>query len=342
MKKTGLMAIIGIAMVLTACAGKKVEMTKMSTTESAQAFLDHYTQELIPLYYESAEAQWVANIEIIEGDTTNATLANEANEAFAKFTGSIENIEMARKFLGMKEELEPIQVLQLEEILYAAANNPATVPELVKARIAAETAQEEQLFGFDFVIDGESVSTNQIDAILRDSDDLAEKLKAWEVSKEVGVELKSGLNNLVGLRNETVQALGYDDFFQYQVSDYGMTTQEMIDLMDKFNKELRPLYRELHTYWRYELAKKYNQPVPEQLPAHWLPNRWGQDWSPLVTVEGADLNAALADKTPEWLVKQAEDFFVSLGYSPLPATFYEKSSLYPLPPDATYKKNNHA
>ena len=28
--------------------------------------------------------------------------------------------------------------------------------------------------------------------------------------------------------------------------------------------------------------------------------------------------------------------------SALPASFYEKSSLYPLPKDATYKKNNHA
>jgi peptidyl-dipeptidase A len=33
---------------------------------------------------------------------------------------------------------------------------------------------------------------------------------------------------------------------------------------------------------------------------------------------------------------------VSLGFQPLPQTFYEKSSLYPVPEGADYKKNNHA
>jgi peptidyl-dipeptidase A len=41
-------------------------------------------------------------------------------------------------------------------------------------------------------------------------------------------------------------------------------------------------------------------------------------------------------------VQQGEAFFVSLGFDPLPDSFYERSSLYPLPPDAGYKKNNHA
>ena len=91
-----------------------------------------------------------------------------------------------------------------------------------------------------------------------------------------------------------------------------------------------------------ELAEKYGEPVPDLLPAHWLPNRWGQDWTALVTVEGLDLSSALAEKDAEWVVRQAERFFVSLGYDELPESFYERSSLYPLPKDANYKKNNHA
>jgi peptidyl-dipeptidase A len=107
-------------------------------------------------------------------------------------------------------------------------------------------------------------------------------------------------------------------------------------------RELWPLYRELHTWARYELAGRYGADVPATLPAEWLPNRWGQDWAPLVTVEGIDLNGALADKEPEWLVRQAEEFYKSLGFDALPESFYERSSLYPVPPDAGYKKNNHA
>lgn len=130
-----------------------------------------------------------------------------------------------------------------------------------------------------------------------------------------------------------------------------MTVPEMVALMDKFNRELRPLYREIHTYFRYALANKYGEPVPDLIPAHWLPNRWGQDWTALVKVEGLDrstersrrsLDGALSQKEPQWLVRQAERFYVSLGYPTLPASFYELSSLYPLPPGTPYKKNNHA
>ncbi len=311
--------------------------------KEAQAFIDEYSAKLKELYYAAGEAEWALNTKIVEGDSTNAVAARTTEEALSAFTGSTENINKARAFLQNKQELLPLQVKQLEKILYAAANNPQTVPELVKARIKAETEQTEKLFGFDFKIDGKSVTTNAIDDILKKENNLAQRQKAWEASKEVGKVLKDGLENLQRLRNETVQALGYNDYFSYQVSDYGMTTEEMMALMQKLNRELRPLFRELHTYARYELAKRYGvQDVPDLIPAHWLPNRWGQDWNTMVTAEGVDLDAALQQKTAEWLVQQGENFYVSLGFPKLPPVFWEKSSLYPLPPDATYKKNNHA
>jgi peptidyl-dipeptidase A len=139
-----------------------------------------------------------------------------------------------------------------------------------------------------------------------------------------------------------VRALGYPNFFAYQVSDYGMSTEEMLALTDRLLAEMRPLYRELHTWVRYELAKRYGVPVPELIPAHWLPNRWAQDWSALVNVEGMDVDGALGEHTAEWVVQQGEDFYRSLGFPALPATFWEESSLYPPPPDAPYKKNTHA
>lgn len=326
-----------LSVLLFACASPEKRQ------KAAQAFIDEYSAQYKELAYASSEAQWAVNTKIVEGDSTNAVAARKADEALAAFTGSTENINQARAFLNEKQQLLPLQVKQLEKILYAAANNPQTVPDLVKARIKAETAQTEKLFGFDFKIDGKPVSTSEIDDILKKENDLTRRLKAWEASKEVGKVLKDGLENLQRLRNETVQALGYADYFSYQVSDYGMTTAEMMELMQKLNRELRPLFRELHTYARYELAQRYGvKEVPDQIPAHWLPNRWGQDWNEMVAVEGLNLDAALRQKTAEWLMQEGENFYVSLGFPKLPPVFWEKSNLYPLPPDAKYKKNNHA
>jgi peptidyl-dipeptidase A len=338
MKKTILSALVIIAIISCKTETKIDSQAKKDT----QAFLDVYTSTFQELYYDSAEAEWAANTHIVEGDTINAYNVQKANEAYAIFTGSKEVIKKTRALLEKKVELDLVQVRQLESILYSAANNPETVSETVKQRITAETAQNEALFGFDFKVDGKSVSTGDIDGILRESNDEAERLKNWEASKEVGKNLKGGLENLVKLRNETVQALGYDDYFSYQVSDYGMNRGEMMAEMKKMVQEVWPLYRELHTWARYNLADKYDANVPEYLPAHWLPNRWGQDWSAMVDVEGLDIDAALKDRDPEWIVKEGEDFFVSIGFDPLPKSFYEKSSMYPAPKDADYKKNNHA
>ena len=342
MKKLSFFCLLLIFAAACSSNPKETATEENEAVEEAQTFIDNYIEQFVKLYYESALAEWAANTRIVEGDTTNAWQVQQANEALAEFTGSEENIRKARALLEQEESLQPLQVKQLQTILYAAANNPATVEELVKERIKAEAAQNELLFGYDFQIDGESVSTNEIDEILKGTFNLDSRLAAWHSSKEVGTVLREGLLDLRRLRNETVQALGYENYFAYQVSDYGMTAEEMLELNEQLIKDIWPLYRELHTYARYELAERYNTGVPEMLPAHWLPNRWGQDWSPMVEVEGLEFGSVLEEKGPEWLVEQAERFYISLGFDSLPQSFYEKSSLYPVPEGADYKKNNHA
>ncbi len=305
-------------------------------------YLAEYSTTMQGLYYEANQAEWASNTRIIEGDTTNAARTRRAQEALAAYVGSVENIERIRGYLKVADRLTPLQVRQLEVMLYTAANQPGTVPELVAARIAAETDQVEKLYGYEFQLDGKPITPNEIDQKLRASTNLRERRAVWEASKAVGPALKPGLVELQRLRNETVRALGYSDFFTYQVSDYAMTTQEMLAQAESLVEGTRPLYRELHTWARYELARRYGVPVPELIPAHWLPNRWAQDWTALVRVEGLDPNPALSSKTAEWVVQQGEEFYKSLGFAPLPQIFWDSSSLYPLPPNAPYKKNTHA
>jgi peptidyl-dipeptidase A len=311
--------------------------------QEAQKFIDTYTTEYVKLYTNSSEAQWKSQTEIVAGDSTNTANAAKADEAMAVFTGSKENIEGAKKYLEQKDKLTEIQVKQLELILYAAANNPQTVADLVKQRIKAENEQTRMLYGYQYMFNGKKVSTNDLDGVLKTETDLNKRLAAWTASKEVGKTLKTGLVKLRDYRNQTVQALGYHDFFTYQVSDYGYKSDEMMQTMDRLMTELRPLYRELHTWMRYEMAKKYNQKdVPDYLPAHWLPNRWGQDWSSTVEVKGINLDSILKTKSKEWIVHEGEKLYTSIGFPSLPETFWQKSSLYPYPADSNVKKNNHA
>src|SRR5690606_18139694 len=154
--------------------------------QDVQAYLDEYSKRYQELYTLSAEAEWASNTKIVDGDTTNAAATRRANEAFAAFTGNVENIEKARTYLEQKDKLNDLQVKQLEAILYAGANNPQIIPDVVKARIKAETEQTEKLYGFDYHLFEKSVTTNDIDNILKSEKDVKKRLAAWNASKEVG------------------------------------------------------------------------------------------------------------------------------------------------------------
>lgn len=314
----------------------------MQRLAEVDSFLARWQREYQRLATEANEAEWLTNTRIVEGDDSNAKRADAAKKALAEHAGSVETIERCRALLADRQGLAPLQVRQLEAILYLAADKPATAKELVLQRIAAETRQTEALFGYAFQLDGKEVTPNDLDRMLKEERDPERRRAAWEASKEVGRALKGGLADLQRLRNGTVRALGFPDYFSYQVSEYGMTTQEMLDLNERLVRQLRPLCRELHTWARHELAKRYGAPVPDLIPAHWLPDRWSQQWADLVQVEGVDVDGALAAKTAQWTIEQAERFYVSVGFEELPQVFWDKSSLYPAPADAGWKKNTHA
>lgn len=335
------------AFILSACSGTDNELANsehknINITLEVDSFLKAYNTEYQKYLIASAEGQWLLNTHIVEGDTVTEKMAAKADEDMAAFTGNKDIIEKTKLYLENKSELNDLQIRQLNTILFNAGANPETAGDLVKQKIAAQNKQTAALYGFKFTVNGKEVTPNDIDEVLQKSTNEKERLATWLACKEVGKVLKSGVTDLRDLRNKCVQALGYKDYFAYQASEYGMTTDELISATRGMIKDLWPLYRELHTWARYELAKKYNKPVPEYIPAHWLPNRWGQEWTALVKVDGFNLDPILEKKGADWIVKTGEEYYKSIGFNALPNTFWEKSSLYPVEAKAGYKKNTHA
>lgn len=291
----------------------------------------------------ASEANWKAATDVTEQHTGERI---GADRALAAFRGSRYVIETSKNLLDQRSALTDLEFNQIDKILLAAAESPATIPDIVNRRIETEAKVSARMDSFVFCVEprGDScakpITPNEIDELLRKSRNLAERKKIWEVSKQSGPALKQGVAELRDLRNRVAAELGYSSYFHLQVADYGMTVAEMMQLMDKTIEALQPLYEQLHLWSRRKLAERYHQPVPKLLPAHWLGNRWAQEWPGLV--EAADLDEYFRQKSPEWIVQQAEKFYVSLGMPPLPKSFWEKSDLYQLPPGSKRKKNTHA
>ncbi len=305
--------------------------------ERADQFLKFADAGYQALYRVNSEAQWLAVTDV--SDAHDAA-AEATGKAYAAFNGNPALITEARGLLTHEKELSELSVRQLKQLLLNAAEGPMTNPDLVAKRVEAETKQASILNSFVFKLNGHPITPNQIDDKLEKSRDLNERKAVWEASKESGPALKPNLVKLRDLRNGVAKEMKYPDYFALEVASYGMTTEEMLKMLDDWRATVRPLYLQLHTWAKYKLAEKYHQPVPKKIPAHWINNRWSQEWEGLV--DAANIDKYFDGRKAEWVIKSAEQFYTGLGFSPLPKTFWERSDLYPLPPDSKRKKNTHA
>jgi peptidyl-dipeptidase A len=305
--------------------------------ERADRFLALANSGYQALYRVNSEAQWAA---VTDVTPEHDAAAEATGKAYAAFNGNPAIISEARELLTHQNELNELTVRQLKQLLLNAAEGPMTNPDLVAKRVAAETKQASLMNGFEFKLNGQKITANQIDDKLEKSTDLAERKAVWETSKQIGPALKENLVKLRDLRNGVAKEMKYPDYFSLQVAAYGMTTDEMLKMLEDWMATLRPLYLQLHTWTKYKLAEKFHQPVPKKIPAHWITNRWAQEWPGLV--EAANIDKYFEGRKPEWIIKTAEQFYTGLGFSPLPQSFWEKSDLYPVPPDSKRKKNTHA
>ena len=305
--------------------------------ERADQFLKLADAGYQALYRVNSEAQWLA---VTDVTPEHDAAAEATGKAYAAFNGNPALITEARELLMHEKELNELTVRELKQLLLNAAEGPMTNPDLVAKRVEAETKQASILNSFQFKLNGKPITANQIDDRLAKSTDLNERKAVWEASKESGPALKPNLVTLRDLRNGVAKEMKYPDYFALEVASYGMTTDEMLKMLDDWRATMRPLYLQLHTWAKYRLAEKYHQPVPKKIPAHWINNRWSQEWEGLV--DAANVDKYFEGRKAEWIIKTAEQFYTGLGFSPLPKTFWERSDLYPLPPDSKRKKNTHA
>jgi peptidyl-dipeptidase A len=326
------------ALALTlAFATARIAAAPNATQERADRFLAFVNSTYQAVAYVEAQAQWKAATDVSPAHDVGSETAGKARAAVM---GNPALITEVKALLHLRRDLNDISIRQLERLLLIAAESPMTNPTLTQARIEAETAQASTLNSFEFKLHGKTVTVNEIDNRLQAGTDLAERRAVWEASKASGPALKPGLIKLRGLRNGVAQEMGYPDYFALQVAGFGMTTEEMVALNKNFMEVLRPLYLQLHTWTKYKLAAKYGQPVPKRIPAHWINNRWGQEWDGLV--EAADLEPYFKGRTAEWVTKTAETFYTGMGFPQMPASFWPKSDLYPVPVGSPRKKNTHA
>ena len=189
-------------------------------------------------------------------------------------------------------------------------------------------------------LDGQPISGSDIEAEMGNLDhtpeQYAEMWASWH--DNVGAPMKDDYARMVAIANEGAHELGFADAGAMWRSNYDMDPDEFSAVIEGLWQDVRPLYIALHTYVRGRLNAKYGdavQPATGPIRADLLGNMWAQGWSaiyPLVAPEGAgdigyDLTGLIEAKGLDEIamVRVGENFFSSLGFAPLPETFWQRS-----------------
>ncbi|TDI32932.1 MAG: peptidase M2 family protein, partial [Acidobacteria bacterium] len=327
--------ILALLVVTSACGSPENRAPGEAAADAAGAtrFVQEAEQTLEHLWIASERAAWVqANFithdtELLAAAAYGKVLAETADLAAraARFNGLDLPSDVARKLQLLRTSL-PL----------AAPRDPARQEELSRLAAAMESIYGKGRYcppGEEM----ECLDLAKLSRVMAESRDPAELLAAWEGWRTISPPLAPMYARFVELANEGARGLGFADLGAMWRSGYDMPPADFAAEMERLWQQVRPLYEALHCHVRARLSEFYGPDVVAAdglIPAHLVGNMWSQSWSnihdlvaPPDTAATYDLTSILEERKtgPREMVRFGERFFTSLGFEPLPDTFWERS-----------------
>jgi peptidyl-dipeptidase A len=301
---------------------------------AADAFIAAAEKDLFDYSVEANEVNWA--------NATNITDATDAAAAKINAIGTEKTVKYAleaAKYANIEglsyDTKRKLDILR-NGIVLPAPTTPGAATELnnIATKLQSDYGKGKG------TLNGKPINGSDIEAemgnIKRTPRELAEMWTSWH--DNVGAPMKNDYARMVGIANQGAKELGFSDTGAMWRSGYDMPPEAFAQETERLWQEVKPLYMALHTYVRAQLNKKYGnavQPATGPIRADLLGNMWAQEWGniyPLVAPKGAgdvgyDLTELIEQKGYDELkmVRTGEGFFSSLGFAPLPQSFYERS-----------------
>lgn len=363
MKKFLYLAVAGTALLSTACQPssktetpaptstvtptKKVEAETPPTIQDAKEFLENSAKEIEASLLSQNKAGWV-KANFITEDT--GWLESQANGAAAKLATRLSN--EAKRFnnlTGLPADMQRKLDIIKRGSNFPAPDKPGAADELATIMSDLDSKYGAGSFAYksknpqfaDLYAEKEegdsNLSLGALSDIIAKSRDPEELQKVWEGWRTISPPMKKEYARMVEIVNEGSQELGYDDTGALWKAGYDMPAEDFTKEADRLWTQVKPLYDELHCHVRAKLNEKYGDevvPLDQPIRADLLGNMWAQSWGniyDIVKPEGdtptVDITELLkkADYDELKMVKTGEGFFSSLGFAPLPDTFWQRS-----------------
>jgi len=301
------------------------------TVAEAEQFMSQAETRLNDLTVKAARAAWVQENFIT--DDTQAIAADASDEITAVTT---ELVDESRRFdgLSMPPDLARKFTLLKLGLTAPAPHDPSLRKEMtqIATSLDADYGKGKYCRKPDDCLD-----ITAIEKLMAESRDPNELRDLWVGWHSVGAPMRQRYSRFVELSNQGAREIGYKDVGAMWRAGYDMTPEQFSAELERLWQQVRPLYLSLHTFVRARRAQHYGPnlvPPDGPIPADLLGNPWAQAWGnifPLLGLpegsRGYDLTQLLQAKNldAKGMVHYGENFYKSLGFAPLPDTFWERS-----------------
>ena len=305
------------------------------SAEDATKFVATVNDMMLKLGREQQQASWVASTYI-----TPDTEAISARAEQAYIDAVARNAKDAARFNSLQVAADVRRQLELlkTSLTVVTPSDAKQAEELTTLNASMEAAYGRGKWCKDPAQPATCLDIEQITEEMATSREPARLREVWEGWHTISIPMKKDYVRFVQLANLGAKELGFADTGAMWRLKYEMPPDRFVTELDRLWEQVKPLYVSLHAYVRMKLRAKYGDIVPEKgpLPAHLMGNIWAQDWSnlmPLVARGAGGPAYSLTDILKRRnagaveMTKTGERFFTSLGFAPLPPTFWERSML---------------
>jgi peptidyl-dipeptidase A len=300
------------------------------TVADARKFIEDAEARLLALNIDAGRADWIKSTYITDDTETAAAQADERAIAV-----QVDLVKQAQRFSSLSLPADLARKFRLLQTSLTIATPAAPA---LSAEVTRIVASMEGAYGKGkYCKAGKCLDLDELSDILSANRNPAELLDAWAGWHAIAPPLRPQYRRFVELSNQGARELGFADTGALWRARYDMPPDEFASELNRLWLQMRPLYLSLHAYVRRRLREHYGEqavPAHGPIPAELLGNMWAQDWSdiyPLVAPKdsgpGYDLTKILKERKtdPLQMVHYGERFFESLGFSPLPETFWQRS-----------------
>ena len=300
----------------------------------ARSFIEKAEADLLELGVAESRATWIQSTHITDDTEALAAAATEK-----RIKAAVEYAKQAAKYDAAKEPPDVARKLVIlkRSLVIATPADPKEAAELTRINSKMESTYGKGKHCRDASKPETCRDIQQLSAVLAKSTNPKELLEAWTGWHTISPPIRPDYVRHVDLANKGARELGYADTGAMWRSNYDMPPEVFAKEVDRLWEQVKPLYTSLHSYVRRKLNQRYGDGVVPRdgpIPAHLLGNMWAQSWDNLYPMlappnadPGFDLSKIIQSRKmdPRAMVKAGEEFYLSLGFQPLPDTFWTRS-----------------